>query len=100
MIGRRTRRWNAARAAGRRQVAEKCFTTRDAGCYVLVRHARAGPECGFGGRAFLEYPPESAGTLILLIETGALLSIGLNLTALFFGGRPEVGTGESRECDP
>jgi hypothetical protein len=40
-----------------------------------------------GGR-FLEYPHGSAGTLILLIETAALISIGLTLAALFFGGQP------------
>ena len=45
-----------------------------------------------GGR-FLEYPEGHAGNLILLIETAALLSIGLTLGALFFGGRP------ARECD-
>ena len=44
-----------------------------------------------GGRAFLEYPPARAGLLILLIESAALVSIGLTLAALFFGGRPETG---------
>lgn len=54
----------------------------------------------FGGRAFLEYPPERAGTLILLIETGAMLSIGLTLAALFYGGRPAAGTDDAREGEP
>jgi multisubunit Na+/H+ antiporter MnhB subunit len=54
----------------------------------------------FGGRAFLEYPPERAGTLILLIETGAMLSIGVTLAALFFGGRPEAETEDSLEGEP
>lgn len=47
----------------------------------------------FRGGRFLEYPEGHAGNLILLIETAALLSIGLTLGALFFGGRP------ARECD-
>lgn len=38
--------------------------------------------------ALLKYPPESAGLLILLIETAATLSIGITLAALFIGGRP------------
>jgi multisubunit Na+/H+ antiporter MnhB subunit len=50
-----------------------------------------GVMCG-GGR-FLEYPRSHAGDLILVIETAALLSIGLTLGALFFGGRP------ARDCD-
>ncbi len=41
-----------------------------------------------GGR-LLEYPPSLAGTLILLIEAAATLSIGATLAALFMGGRPE-----------
>ena len=40
-----------------------------------------------GGR-LLEYPPAYAGTLILLIESAALISIALTLAALFVGGRP------------
>ena len=40
-----------------------------------------------GGR-LLEYPPAHAGTLILLIESAALISIALTLAALFVGGRP------------
>jgi multisubunit Na+/H+ antiporter MnhB subunit len=44
-----------------------------------------------GGR-FLEYPKSRAKDLILLVETAALLSIGLTLGALFFGGRPTHGS--------
>lgn len=42
-----------------------------------------------GGRRFLEYPPELAGVLILLVETAATLSIAVILAGLFIGGRPE-----------
>lgn len=38
--------------------------------------------------ALLQYPPAHAGTLILLIETAAALSIGITLAALFLGGQP------------
>lgn len=38
---------------------------------------------------FLQYPSGDAGQLILLIEAGATLSIGITLAALFLGGRPE-----------
>ena len=40
-------------------------------------------------RAFLEYPVDHAGTLILLVETAATLSIAVILAGLFIGGRPE-----------
>jgi multisubunit Na+/H+ antiporter MnhB subunit len=43
------------------------------------------------GRQLLEYPPALAGTLILLIEAAATLSIGITLAALFLGGRPAAG---------
>jgi len=42
----------------------------------------------FAGRRFLEYPADCAGALILLIETAAMISIGLTLGCLFLGGRP------------
>ena len=42
----------------------------------------------FGGAHLLQYPLEWAGGLILLIEAAATLSIGITLTALFFGVRP------------
>ncbi len=41
-------------------------------------------------RPFLEYPPELAAGLILLIETAATLSIGISLAALFLAGEPET----------
>jgi multisubunit Na+/H+ antiporter MnhB subunit len=37
----------------------------------------------------LEFPPGRAGTWILVIESAALLSIGLTLGLLYLGGRPE-----------
>jgi len=41
------------------------------------------------GRPFLGYPPAWAGTLILMIETAAMLSIAVTLVLAFLGGRPE-----------
>ena len=41
-----------------------------------------------------------AGDLILLVETAALLSIGLTLGALFFGGRPTRGGDSTPVADP
>jgi multisubunit Na+/H+ antiporter MnhB subunit len=41
-----------------------------------------------GGRTLLEYPRAHAGSLILLIESAALISIALTLAGLFVGGRP------------
>jgi hypothetical protein len=38
--------------------------------------------------AFLQYPTEWAGTLILIIETAATVSIGAILALLFLGHRP------------
>lgn len=37
----------------------------------------------------LQYPPGSGGTWILIIESAALVSIGLTLGLLYFGGRPD-----------
>jgi hypothetical protein len=37
----------------------------------------------------LAYPPAQAGVLILILETGATLSIGVTLAALFLGERPQ-----------
>lgn len=37
------------------------------------------------GRLLFEYPAASAGTLILLMETGAAISIGATMAALFIG---------------
>lgn len=43
----------------------------------------------WAGASLLEYPPQWAGGLILLIEVAATLSIGATLAALFLGGQPE-----------
>ena len=40
------------------------------------------------GRPFLGYPPAWAGTLILVIETAAMLAIAATLVLAFVGGRP------------
>jgi multisubunit Na+/H+ antiporter MnhB subunit len=44
------------------------------------------------GGKLLEYPRAHAGSLIMLIESTAMVSIGLTLAALFAGGRPEDDT--------
>ncbi len=36
----------------------------------------------------LAFPPARAGTLILILETAAMISIGVTLAALFLGGNP------------
>jgi len=41
-----------------------------------------------GGARLLEYPRDLAGTLMLLIETAATVSIAVILAGLFIGGRP------------
>jgi multisubunit Na+/H+ antiporter MnhB subunit len=41
------------------------------------------------GRRLLEYPPELAGMLLLLVEATATISIAVILAGLFIGGRPE-----------
>jgi hypothetical protein len=40
------------------------------------------------GRQLLEYPPAQAGSLILLIEAIATVSIGVTLATLFRGAEP------------
>lgn len=45
--------------------------------------------CMIKGGALLSYPEQMADSLLLLIETGCALSIGLTLAALFVGGRPK-----------
>lgn len=42
-----------------------------------------------GGRRLLEYLPEQAGMVILVLETAATISIGITLAMLFLGARPE-----------
>jgi multisubunit Na+/H+ antiporter MnhB subunit len=46
--------------------------------------------CLFFSGNLLEYPDKTAGGLILLIEAGCAISIGLTLAALFAGGHPET----------
>jgi multisubunit Na+/H+ antiporter MnhB subunit len=46
-----------------------------------------------GGR-WLEYPAALAGSLILIIEAAATLSIGVTLAALFLGGQTNPGARE------
>ncbi|MCW8906502.1 MAG: sodium:proton antiporter [Sedimenticola sp.] len=41
-----------------------------------------------GGRQLLEYDPNYAGVLILVVEAFATVSIGVTLAALFFGADP------------
>ena len=41
------------------------------------------------GRPFLGYPPALAGSLILLIESAAMLAIATTLVLAFMGGRPQ-----------
>lgn len=45
------------------------------------------------GSRLLEYPRDWAGTLILLIESAATLSIGVTLMVLFVGGKPSKADG-------
>jgi multisubunit Na+/H+ antiporter MnhB subunit len=52
-----------------------------------------------GGGRLLEYPSGQAGTLILVIEAAALISIGLTLGALFFGGAPTLDGEPEAEGD-
>ena len=42
----------------------------------------------------LNYPPEQAAMLILVLETTATLSIAATLASLFIGGRPKTGVNE------
>jgi multisubunit Na+/H+ antiporter MnhB subunit len=52
-----------------------------------------------GGGRLLEYPTGQAGTLILIIEAAALISIGLTLGALFFGGQPTLDSQRKGDGD-
>jgi multisubunit Na+/H+ antiporter MnhB subunit len=47
----------------------------------------AGAASALAGGAFLQYPLRHAGTVILLVEAAATLSIGVTLAALFAGAR-------------
>jgi multisubunit Na+/H+ antiporter MnhB subunit len=46
---------------------------------------------------FLQYPVAQAGTLILVIEAAATISIAIILTILFIGGNPDVSTNAKDE---
>ena len=48
----------------------------------------------------LQYPPGSGGTWIMVIESAALLSIGLTLGLLYLGGRPAEGQTDSADQNP
>jgi len=55
------------------------------------------------GRPFLGYPPAWAGTLILVIESAAMLSIAATLVLAFLGGRPQAlwqATGAAESVPP
>jgi multisubunit Na+/H+ antiporter MnhB subunit len=47
----------------------------------------------------LQYPRGTGGTWILIIESAALLSIGLALGLLYLGGRPDLAPADSTERD-
>jgi multisubunit Na+/H+ antiporter MnhB subunit len=52
----------------------------------------------FGERRLLEYPSGWSGSLILVIEVAATVSIGAALAVLFLGGRPEAtATGKGNQ---
>jgi multisubunit Na+/H+ antiporter MnhB subunit len=57
--------------------------------FLAVAAVVTGPD-----RRLLEYPPDSAAVLILLIEAAAAVSIGVTLAALFLGGRPAAHDSE------
>jgi len=57
----------------------------------LLAFAAVGVALFSASGIFLQYPPGLAGGLILFVEAAATLSIGVTLTALFLGGRPETG---------
>ncbi len=48
----------------------------------------------------LQYPSGSGGTWIMVIESAALISIGLTLGLLYLGGRPAPEQGESSGKSP
>lgn len=77
------------RLAGKRSIGLP-----QAGALRIVMAAGVGVFLGVGlilvalGRPFLGYPPAWAGSLILLIETAAMLAIAATLVLAFLGGRP------------
>jgi multisubunit Na+/H+ antiporter MnhB subunit len=48
----------------------------------------------------LQYPPGSGGMWIMVIESAALISIGLTLGLLYLGGRPTKAQSDSDERNP
>jgi multisubunit Na+/H+ antiporter MnhB subunit len=48
----------------------------------------------------LQYPPGTGGTWIMVIESAALISIGLTLGLLYLGGRPTGGQSDSADRNP
>jgi len=48
----------------------------------------------------LQYPPGSGGTWIMIIESAALISIGLTLGLLYLGGRPAENPADSADRNP
>ena len=48
----------------------------------------------------LQYPPGSGGTWIMIIESAALISIGLTLGLLYLGGRPTAEQPDSANRNP
>lgn len=76
--------------SGRRPRVQLPFAPLRGGIVVgLAAFLAVGAGVMGGGRSFLEYPPDLAGTLILFIEVAATLSIAVILAGLFIGGRPE-----------
>ncbi|MBM9537118.1 hydrogenase subunit MbhD domain-containing protein [Desulfobulbus alkaliphilus] len=61
-----------------------------AGLLVFVL---AGMSLMFAGYGFLVYPEQWAGTMILIIEVSAGVSIGAMLMALYIGGEPDFHAG-------
>jgi multisubunit Na+/H+ antiporter MnhB subunit len=61
-----------------------------AGFGVFLLAGLAGP---VAGGAFLEFPPEVAGTAILVIEAAVAVSVAFTLALLFAGGRPHADGG-------
>lgn len=86
------------RLAGRHQIGLPAARTlhivlaAGVGMFLLVGFALLAT-----GRAFLGYPPAWAGSLILLIETAAMLAIAATLVSAFVGGQPESVTIDNEE---
>ena len=53
----------------------------------FVAFLAAGTAAALAGGAVLQHPPALAGTILVLVETAAALSIGATLAALFAGAR-------------